>query len=95
MTWLLCGSVHTSYMELPTTARLGDRIERDPDLWLQQLQDQVEAGTDWDLAQVPRERLDNFRDPVRFKSWQSSRRCSNARSVRSKPNGAPGCGAVR
>lgn len=70
MTWLLCGSVQASYMLLPATTQGVGRIPRTPDAWLQQLQDQVEAGTDWELAQIPRERLDNFREPVRFKSWQ-------------------------
>ena len=29
----------------------------------------IDSATDWPLVQVPRERMDNFRDPVRAKSW--------------------------
>lgn len=69
MTWLLCGTTKSSYMELPTTVGAKEKRSTDPMQWLQVLRDGVEAGTDWPLVQVPRERLENFRAPVRYKAW--------------------------
>jgi len=68
-TWLLCGSMRSSYMNLPTT--VGERDERstEPAVCLRALRDDVEAGRDWQLVQVARERMANFRSPVRYKSW--------------------------
>jgi hypothetical protein len=70
MTWLLCGTLDTWYMLLPTTAS-GEREPhvREPEPWLRQLRDEIDAGTDWPLLQLPRERMENFRMPVRIKSW--------------------------
>lgn len=71
MTWLMCGTLETSFMQLAKTSSGGEHEtrSRDPEQWLQQLRDQIEAGRDWPLVQVPRERMENFRTPVRIKSW--------------------------
>ena len=69
MTWLLCGTLHSSYMMLPATqAEKQERPER-PREWLAALRADIARGEDWPLVQVPRERMENFRNPVRFKSW--------------------------
>lgn len=69
MTHLLCGTTIASYMQLPTTVSGGARTPREPSVWLRELRAQIERGEDWPLVQIPRERMENFREPVRFKSW--------------------------
>ncbi len=69
MTWLLCGTTLAAYMDLPTTGGAGKEREEDPATWLQRLRDDVDAGRDWPLVQVVRERMENFREPVRYKAW--------------------------
>lgn len=69
MTALLCNSMHASYFMLPTTRSTATKRPRRPDECLQLLRADIERGEDWPLVQVPRERHENFRDPVRFKSW--------------------------
>src|SRR5262245_4705151 len=70
MTWLLCGTLESSYMQLAATAAgKQETRSRDPEQCLQQLRDDIDAGTDWPLVQVPRERMENFRPTVRNKSW--------------------------
>jgi hypothetical protein len=69
-TWLLCGSVLTRYMNLPHTVGSGyEPMGHDPEAWLERLQDEIDSGEDCPLVQVPRERMDNFRDSTRLKSW--------------------------
>ncbi|MFY9344360.1 MAG: hypothetical protein WAT39_17845 [Planctomycetota bacterium] len=69
-TWLLCGTLHSSYARLAATQK-GEREERssDPDESLRSLRAAIATGEDWPLVQVPRERSDNFRTAVRLKSW--------------------------
>jgi hypothetical protein len=69
MTWLLVGTTHASYMQLPPTTGGDERHSPDPRVWLKELREQVRNGTDWELVQVPREQMTNFRNAVRFKSW--------------------------
>lgn len=69
MTWLLCGTVQAWYMQLPATAGEEEQSVRDPAAWLKALRADIEAGADWPLAQVPREQMTNFRNPVRHKAW--------------------------
>lgn len=69
MTWLTCGTTKASYMLLPTTVGQKEDRSASPEQWLQVLRDDIDAGKDWPLVQVPRERLENFRAPVRYKAW--------------------------
>lgn len=69
-TWLLCGSTLTFYCDLPKTFSGNARLlPRDPKAWLSRLQDEIEAGTDYPLVQIPRQRSDNFHESARIKSW--------------------------
>jgi hypothetical protein len=70
MTWLLCGTTWSFYANLPATQGKGDKDRtRDPFQWLQAVRAAVDRGDDWPLVHVPRERSDNFRDPVRHKAF--------------------------
>ncbi len=68
-TWLLCGSTWTYFADLPKTTTGGENMSRDAKGWLERLQQQIEDGEDQPLRIVPRERIDNFRDKTRLKSW--------------------------
>jgi hypothetical protein len=37
--------------------------------WMRAIRDQAMSGQDWELAQVPREKLSRFRNDCRLKSW--------------------------
>jgi hypothetical protein len=69
MTWLLCGTMHSSYMVLPATQAEKQKRPERPSEWLASLREDIAKGEDWPLVQVPRERMENFRVPVRLKSW--------------------------
>jgi hypothetical protein len=69
MTWLLCGTTETGYMQLGTAAGTKEDTSRDPVEWLARLRTAVDAGNDWPLAQIPREQMNNFRPAVRTKVW--------------------------
>lgn len=70
LTWMMCGSVKTSYMQLAhTVSSKRDEWPKDPSLWRRRLEAAIESAQDWPLAQIPRERMDNYRDPVRAKAW--------------------------
>lgn len=70
MTWLLVGTVRTHFASLKHTVSSGmTELPRLPDKWRERLNEEIEMGKDWQLEQVPRERLDNFRDSARIKSW--------------------------
>jgi hypothetical protein len=68
--WLLCGTMITSFMELARTSS-GQEVHLPEvgDAWLKLLQDEIAAGRDVPLVQVPREPIANFRPGVRLKSW--------------------------
>ncbi|MFN3241865.1 MAG: hypothetical protein ACE37K_10170 [Planctomycetota bacterium] len=68
-TWLLCGSTHTYFADLPKTVTAGELMPRDPDRWIERLWDEIDQGKDMPLVVVPRERADNFRDSTRLKTW--------------------------
>ncbi|MCK5940615.1 MAG: hypothetical protein KAI24_01500 [Planctomycetes bacterium] len=68
-TWLLCGSVHTYFADLPKTVSGGEIMKRDPKEWFPRLWREIEQGKDMPLVIVPRERADNFRDSTRLKAW--------------------------
>jgi len=68
-TWLVCGSTHTYFADLPKTVAGGEAMPRDPDEWFERLWDEIDQGKDMPLVVVPRERADNFRDSTRVKSW--------------------------
>ena len=69
-TWLLCGSTLTFYCDLPKTFSGNAKLlPHDPKVWLSRLQDEIEAGTDYPLVQIPRQRSDNFHESARIKSW--------------------------
>jgi hypothetical protein len=69
MTWLLCGTMESSYMAIPATVAGKEVRSTRPADWLRELRAQIDKGEDWPLVDVPREKLENFRDAVRFKSW--------------------------
>jgi hypothetical protein len=69
MTWLLCGTMESSYMAIPATAAGKEVRSTRPADWLRELRAEIDKGEDWPLVDVPREKLESFRDPVRFKSW--------------------------
>jgi hypothetical protein len=70
MTWLLVGTVKSSYTDLQHTVTKDlEPLERHPDDWRKRLQTEIDADKDWPLAQIPRERIENFRDSARVKSW--------------------------
>ena len=70
MTSWLVGSTATWFGAEPKT-RAGNSkpLPRDPKAWDQRLREEIRAGKDWPLVQVPRERLSSFREVVRVKSW--------------------------
>lgn len=69
-TWMLCGTTLSYYCDLPKTQSGGAKLmPRDPKAWLTRLQDEIEAGTDYPLVQLARERADNFHESARIKSW--------------------------
>lgn len=69
-TWLLCGTTITYFCDLPKTQSGGAKLmPHDPKAWLSRLQDEIEAGTDYPLVQLARERADNFHESARIKSW--------------------------
>lgn len=70
LTWMMCGTVKTHYMQLAHTAsNKRDAWPADPLVWRLRLEAELANDADWPLIQIPRERMDNFRDPVRAKSW--------------------------
>jgi hypothetical protein len=70
MTSLLVGTTLTWFGEEPKT-RAGSQkpLARDEKAWDQRLREEIRAGKDWPLVQVPREKLSSFREVVRVKSW--------------------------
>lgn len=69
MTWLLCGSLEASFLQLAATEGDKEERSRDPAQCLAVLRAGIDNGEDWPLAWIPRERSDNFRHPARYKSW--------------------------
>lgn len=70
MTSLLVGTMHTWFGGEPSTrAGPGEPLPRDPKAWTQRIEEDVRTRTDCPLVQVPRERLESFRESVRVKSW--------------------------
>jgi hypothetical protein len=70
LTWLLCGSVHTEYMKLPTTT--AGRLEQhknDPREWLANVRADVAAGKDLPLLDLVRERSEHFRPEAHRQAW--------------------------
>ena len=68
-TWLLCGTMESSYMQLASTEAGDEEITNEAKLWIDALREEIELGEDWPLVQVPRERMSNFRNSVRVKAW--------------------------
>ncbi|MCU0862555.1 MAG: hypothetical protein MUC36_02075 [Planctomycetes bacterium] len=70
MTTLLVGTTLTWFGEEPKT-RAGNQkpVARDEKAWDQRLREEIRAGKDWPLVQVPREKLSSYREVVRVKSW--------------------------
>lgn len=69
-TWYLLRTTWTWYGSLPSTAAGGERpLLPDPTVWLERLREQIDQRQDWPLAQVPRERLTQYRPQVRIKAW--------------------------
>lgn len=69
-TWLLCGTTHSRYGSLPKTyAGTFELPKSDPAVWFDRLQEMLANDTAVPLVQVPRERLDAFREDVRIQAW--------------------------
>jgi len=68
--YLICGTTLTYYASLPHTVT-ADYVfmKREPGVWRERIEEEVAAGKDWQLSQLPRERSDNFRDSARIKAW--------------------------
>jgi len=74
MTWLLCDSLYSHYMGFAhTSTGKDDGWQRNGSEWSSRLAELVDRGEDWPLVQVPRERMENFRDPCRGKAWSFMR----------------------
>lgn len=70
LTWMMCGTVQTHYIQLAhTTSGKREAWPAKADVWRQRLEEELANAMDWPLMQLPRERMDNFRDPVRAKAW--------------------------
>ena len=71
MTWLLCGSVKTSYMKLASTVSSDDAQgdSNSPTAWLERQRVAIRADTDLPLADVLRTPADNFRAEAHHKAW--------------------------
>lgn len=70
MTSLLVGSNNTWFGAEPKTrAGSGAALPRDTVAWSARIREEIANGKDWPVVQVPRERLDNFREVVRVKAW--------------------------
>jgi len=70
MTWLLCGTTRCRFGTIPKTySGTFELPPSDPEKWLERLQDLIDTGEAWPLVQLPRERLDGFRDDVRLEVW--------------------------
>jgi hypothetical protein len=70
VTWFLLDSTLTWFGSLPQTETGNAKpTTRDPKEWLASLRQELRAGEDWPLDQVPREQLSSFRHKVRVKSW--------------------------
>jgi len=70
MTWLLCDTTVCRFAAIPKTYSGTFQLpQTDPEAWLERLQDLIDSGDAPPLVQVPRERLDGFRDDVRLQAW--------------------------
>ena len=70
MTSLLVGTMNTWFGQQPTTrAGRAELLPRDPKAWTERIEEEVRDRKDWPLVQVPRERLESFREAVRVKAW--------------------------
>ncbi len=70
MTSLLVGTTWTWFGAEPKTRAANQKpLPRDEKAWDQRLREEIRAGKDWPLVQVPRETLSSFREIVRVKSW--------------------------
>lgn len=69
LTSLLLGTTLTWFGDEPATSTSKRALPRSEGEWTTRLREEMRAGKDWPLAQVPRERLDSFRESVRVKSW--------------------------
>ena len=70
LTWMMCGTVKTRYMQLAhTVSSKREAWPAEPGAWRLRLEAELAKDNDWPLIQIPRERMDNFRDPVRAKAW--------------------------
>lgn len=70
LTWMMCGTVKTHYMQIAHTSSGKNKPwPTKTNVWRQRLEAELANDADWPLIQIPRERMDNFRDPVRAKAW--------------------------
>tara|TARA_R110002072_G_scaffold31466_4_gene96966 strand:+ start:47121 stop:48590 length:1470 start_codon:yes stop_codon:yes gene_type:complete len=70
MTWLMVGTIKSSFTSLQHTVTEDHKpLRKLPDAWRSRLMDEIAAGKDWRLEQIPRERIHSFRDSARVKSW--------------------------
>lgn len=70
-TWYMKATSFSRWGALPEGTQGEDALEL-PDAtnwWMRAVRDQAQSGQDWELAQVPREKLSRFRNDCRLKSW--------------------------
>jgi len=70
LTSLMVDSMHTFNGTVPATvASRQKREDPTPERWWERLREQMDQHTDCPIAQLPRERLDNYRPELRMKVW--------------------------
>jgi len=71
ITWYMKSTSISRWGALPEGTQGADSLElpHGTNWWLRTVRDQASSHQDWQLAQVPRERLSRFRNDCRLKSW--------------------------
>lgn len=71
MTWYLKSTSISRWGALPEGTQGDDALQlpEGTNWWLRTVRDQALSRQDWELAQVPREKLSRFRNDCRLKSW--------------------------
>jgi hypothetical protein len=71
MTWYMKATSISRWGALPEGTQGDDALQlpQGANWWMRAVRDQAASNQDWELAQVPRERLSRFRNDCRLKSW--------------------------
>ena len=70
-TWYLKATSISRWGALPEGTQGDDALDlpQGTNWWLRTVRDQASSNQDWELAQVPREKLSRFRNDCRLKTW--------------------------